>query len=128
MPDVDIIQRNGKDGKVMMDVKLCLEETGKRIMERRKKLGLTQEQLTERSEVTTQFVSYAESGKRAMRAENLMKIAAALEVSTDYLLTGDIIDKDKLLLSEKLGKLNPKEVRLIESIIDECIELYHRDA
>ena len=96
-------------------------------MERRKKLGLTQEQLAERSEVTTQFVSYAESGKRAMRAENLMKIAAALEVSTDYLLTGDIIDKDKLLLSEKLGKLNPKEVRLIESIIDECIELYHRD-
>ncbi len=111
-----------------MDVKLCMEEAGKRIMERRKKLGLTQEQLAERSEVTTQFVSYAESGKRAMRAENLMKIAAALEVSTDYLLTGDIIDKDKLLLSEKLGKLNPKEVRLIESIIDECIELYHRDA
>lgn len=111
----------------MMDVKLCMEEAGKRIMERRKKLGLTQEQLAERSEVTTQFVSYAESGKRAMRAENLMKIAAALEVSTDYLLTGDIIDKDKLLLSEKLGKLNPKEVRLIESIIDECIELYHRD-
>ena len=31
MPDVDIIQRNVKDGKVMMDVKLCLEETGKRI-------------------------------------------------------------------------------------------------
>ena len=112
----------------MMDVKLCMEEAGKRIMERRKKLGLTQEQLAERSEVTTQFVSYAESGKRAMRAENLMKIAAALEVSTDYLLTGDIIDKDKLLLSEKLGKLNPKEVRLIESIIDECIELYHMDA
>ena len=112
----------------MMDVKLCMEEAGKRIMERRKKLGLTQEQLAERSEVTTQFVSYAESGKRALRAENLMKIAAALEVSTDYLLTGDIIDKDKLLLSEKLGKLNPKEVRLIESIIDECIELYHRDA
>ncbi len=111
----------------MVDVKLCMEEVGKRVMERRKQLGLTQEQLAERSEVTTQFVSYAESGKRAMRAENLMKIAAALEVSTDYLLTGDIIDKDKLLLSEKLGRLNPKEVRLIESIIDECIELYHRD-
>lgn len=111
----------------MMDVKLCLEETGKRIMERRKKMGLTQEQLAERSEVTTQFVSYAESGKRAMRAENLMKIAAALEVSTDYLLTGDIIDKDKLLLSEKLDKLTPAEVRLVEDIIDECIVLYHRD-
>lgn len=112
----------------MMDVKLCMEEAGKRIMERRKKLGMTQEQLAEKSEVTTQFVSYAESGKRAMRAENLMRIAAALEVSTDYILTGDIIDKDKLLLSEKLDKLTPAEVRLVEGIIDECIVLYHRDA
>jgi len=105
-----------------------MEEAGKRIMERRKKLGMTQEQLAEKSEVTTQFVSYAESGKRAMRAENLMRIAAALEVSTDYILTGDIIDKDKLLLSEKLDKLTPAEVRLVEGIIDECIVLYHRDA
>ena len=120
MSDVDIIQRNGKDGKVMMDVNLCLEEAGKRIMERRKKMGLSQEQLAERSEVTTQFVSYAEAGKRGMRPENMMKIA-------DYLLTGDIIDKDKLLLSEKLDRLTPKEVRLIEGIIDECIALYHRD-
>lgn len=127
MFNVDIIQQNGKDGKIMMDINLCLQEAGKRIMERRKKLGLTQEQLAEKSEVTTQFVSYAESGKRGMRPENLMKIAAALEVSTDYLLTGDIIDKDKLLLSEKLGKLTSNEVRIIESIIDECITLYHRE-
>lgn len=128
MLNVDIIQQNGKDGKVMVDVNLCLEETGKRIMERRKKMGLTQEQLAEKSEVTTQFVSYAESGKRGMRPENLMKIALALGVSTDYLLTGDIIDKDKLLLSEKLDKLTPREIRIIEGIVDECISLYHKDA
>lgn len=113
--------------KRMMDVKLYLDEVGKRVMERRKKLGLTQEALAEMSDLTTQFVSYAESGKRAMRPENLMKIAAALGVSTDYLLTGDIIDKDKLLLSDKLDKLGAEEVRIVESIIDECIRLYHRD-
>ncbi len=109
----------------MLDVKLYLNEVGQRIMERRKKLGLTQEALAEQSDLTTQFVSYAESGKRAMRPENLMKIAAVLGVSTDYLLTGDIIDKDSLLLSEKLGKLTASEVRIIENIIDECISLYH---
>ena len=113
--------------KRRMDVKLYLDEVGKRVMERRKKLGLTQEALAEMSDLTTQFVSYAESGKRAMRPENLMKIAAALGVSTDYLLTGDIIDKDKLLLSEKLDRLSAAEVRIIENIIDECIGLYHRD-
>lgn len=111
----------------MLDVKLYLEEVGQRIMERRKKLGLTQEELAERSDLTTQFVSYAESGKRASRPENLMKIAAVLGVSTDYLLTGDIIDKDKLLLSDKLDKLTAAEVRIVENIIDECISLYHQD-
>ena len=79
------------------------------------------------SELTTQFVSYAESGKRGMRPENLMKVAAALGVSTDYLLTGDIIDKDKLLLSDKLDKLTPQQVRIVENIIDECIALYNKD-
>ena len=107
----------------MLDVKLYLNEVGQRIMERRKKLGLTQEALAEQSDLTTQFVSYAESGKRAMRPENLMKFAAVLGVSTDYLVTGDIIDKDSLLLSEKLGKLTASEVRIIENIIDECISL-----
>ena len=51
-------------------------------------------------------------------------MAEALGVSTDYLLTGDIIDKDKLLLSDKLDRLTPRQVRLVESIIDECILLY----
>ena len=70
----------------MAQKEICLLETGRRIMERRKKLGLTQEALAEKGEVTTQFVSYAESGKRAMRPENLMKISEALGVSADYLL------------------------------------------
>lgn len=125
MSCVDIIPQKG--GRIrMLDVKLYLQETGQRIMDRRKKLGLTQEALAEKSGVTTQFVSYAESGKRAMRPENLMRIAAALGVSTDYLLTGDIIDKDKLLLSEKLDKLAASEVRIVENIIDECISLFHK--
>ena len=110
-----------------MNVELYLKEMGERIMQRRKKLGLTQEALAELSELTIQFVSYAESGKRGMRPENLMKVAAALGVSTDYLLTGDIIDKDKLLLSEKLDKLTPQQVRIVENVVDECIALSSKD-
>ena len=109
---------------MQQDKDLCLEEVGRRIMERRKKMGLTQEALAEKSDVTTQFVSYAESGKRAMRPENLLKISAALGVSADYLLTGDMIDKDLLLLSDKLRKLTPAQVRIVENIIDECVELF----
>ena len=97
----------------MAQKEICLQETGRRIMERRKKLGLTQEALAEKGEVTTQFVSYAESGKRAMRPENLMKISEALGVSADYLLTGDVIDKDLFLISEKMRRLTPDQLRLV---------------
>ena len=61
--------------------------------------------------------------KRAPRPENLLKIARALNVSVDYLLTGDIIDKDLLLLSEKLNKLTPTQFRTVENIVNECISL-----
>ena len=108
----------------MQDKEIFLQEVGQRIIERRKKLGITQEALAEISDVTTQFVSYAESGKRAMRPENLLKIAKALGVSTDYLLTGDIVDKDLLLLSDKLSKLTPAQLRIIENIVDECNNLF----
>ena len=100
-----------------------LLEVGQRIIERRKTLGLTQEALAEKADVTTQFVSYAESGKRAMRPENLLKLSVALGVSADYLLTGEIIDKDLLILSEKLRSLTPSQLRIVEEIIDNCISL-----
>lgn len=112
---------------MMSDNELVLREIGQRITERRKKLGLTQEALAEKGDMTTQFVSYAESGKRAMRPENLLKISSALGVSADYILTGEIVDKDYLLLTEKLQKLTPSQLRTIESIIDECLNLYNAD-
>lgn len=111
----------------MLNVEMFLKDVGKRIMDRRKKLGLTQEALAERSDLTTQFVSYAESGKRGSRPENLVKIASALGTSIDYLLTGDIIDKDKLLLSDKMERLSDDEFKLVEGLVDQIIELYHND-
>ncbi len=111
----------------MKDAELCLAEIGKRIIARRRKLGMTQEDLAEKADVTSQCVSYAEAGKRAMRPENLLKISAALGVSADYLLTGEIIDKDQLILSDKLRKLTPQQVRIVESIIDECCALFAQE-
>lgn len=111
----------------MQDKNICLQEIGQRIIERRKKLGLTQEALAEKGDMTPQFVSYAETGKRAMRPENLLKISAALGVSADYLLTGETVDKDLLLLSEKMRKLTPSQLRTVENIIDECLVLFSQD-
>ncbi len=111
----------------MADVELQLIEIGNRIAERRKQMGLTQEALAEKGDMTTQFVSYAEAGKRAMRPEILLKLSSALNVSADYLLTGEIVDKDLLILSDKMRSLTPSQLRIIENVIDECNKLYHND-
>ena len=81
----------------MAEIDICLQDIGNRITELRKRLGWTQEELAEKADLTPQFVSYAEAGKRAMRPENLLKLSKALNVSADYLLTGEIVDKDLLI-------------------------------
>ena len=110
----------------MSNDELCLLQIGQRITKRRKKLGWTQEALAEKADLSPQFISYAESGKRAMRPENLLKISGALGLSADYLLTGEIVEKDMLLLSDKMSKLTPTQLRTIENIMDECIALNER--
>jgi len=65
-----------------------LKSMGQRMTERRKQLRLTQEEVAERTELTTQTISTAETGRKALRAGNIIKICAALDISPDYLLLG----------------------------------------
>lgn len=99
-----------------------LEDMGKRILERRKQLGLTQEELAEKAGVTSQMISTAELGKKAMRPENIIKLCSVLDISTDYLLLGKISSEDKSLLSDKISQLSPRQYRYLEDIINSFIE------
>jgi len=72
----------------MNDYSSFHEKMGKRIAQKRKELDLPQEELAERADISPQAMSTAERGIKALRPENLLKISKALNVSTDYLLTG----------------------------------------
>ncbi len=98
-------------------------EMGRRIMQRRKQMNLSQEELSEMADVSPQLMSTAERGAKAIRPENLLKISKALGVSADYLLSGEVIDRDFDNISAKLKNLSPEQIRRIERIIDECIGL-----
>ena len=98
-------------------------EMGKRIMQRRKQMNLSQEELSEMADVSPQLMSTAERGAKAIRPENLLKISKALGVSADYLLSGEIIDRDFDNISAKLKNLSLEQIKRIERIIDECIGL-----
>ncbi len=71
----------------MSDIKL-LKEMGERIHNRRKSIGLTQEELAEKIGVSTQMISNLELGKKAIRPENLVKLCRMLDISADYILIG----------------------------------------
>jgi transcriptional regulator with XRE-family HTH domain len=60
---------------------------GRRLKERREARGWTQEQLAERSKVPAAMISHFETGVRGTpSADNLVKLANALDVTIDYLL------------------------------------------
>ena len=98
-----------------------LNQIGQRIRKHRERSRLSQEQLAERADVSSQTISTAETGKKRLRVENIIKICEALEISPDYLLLGEISPQDLIILSEKLSQLTPGQYRHLENIIDSYI-------
>ncbi len=90
---------------------------GHRIMLRRKQLGYTQEQAAEKSDLSHQFFSTVETGRKNIRAESIIKVARALEVSTDYLLTGAVNQVDVNNITKSLSQLSGTELYCLEEII-----------
>ena len=66
------------------------ELLGKNIRRYRKQKNYTLEQLAEKLDVSTTFIGQIERAKGVPSLETLVKIANALEVSTDSLLFGDL--------------------------------------
>ena len=84
----------------------------------------TQSQIAEVLGTSQTMYARYERGANELPIHHLITLSKYYGVSTDYLLTGDIIDKDRLLLSEKMARLTAKQVRIVESVIDECIALF----
>lgn len=104
----------------MLNQKLI--EIGNRISKKRKQLNLTQEVLAEKMNVSVQMISNLERGNKSIKIENLLKLCEILNVSTDYILKGELIDSDKEEAFTKLLKLNKQDYKMIEMLIDFCID------
>lgn len=98
-----------------------LSEMGQRLLARRKQLRLTQEEVAEQADLTTQTISTAETGRKALRPENMVKLCCALEISADYLLFGEVSSGDHSILSSRVSQLSPEQYRHLEDIIDSYI-------
>ncbi len=95
-----------------------LQEMGLRISKRRKELNYTQEQVAEQMNVSIQMISNLELGKKAIRPENLVKLCHVLDISADYILTGQKTPMDVQAIAVKLSSLSNDDIQMIESLID----------
>jgi transcriptional regulator with XRE-family HTH domain len=65
-----------------------LEAFGKKIADLRRKRGLTQEELAEKTNLAARTIASIEQGQRWARLSTLHKLAKGLGVTTDELLKG----------------------------------------
>lgn len=93
------------------------QQIGKRIMERRKELGLTQEEAAARAGLSHQFFACVERGIKGMGAESIIKICQALEISADYLLTGKITVDKTCHFQSLISQLNETQRNAAKEII-----------
>lgn len=95
-----------------------LKAMGQRITARRKALGMTQEELAEKLDVSSQMISNLELEKKAIRPENLAKVCRVLGLSADFILTGSTPSTQLDALTEKLISLGQQELDLIDQLVD----------
>lgn len=99
-----------------METNTTPAEIGKRIFARRRQLGITQEALADAVETTPQIISNYERGERELKAGAIVRIAAALHVSVDFLLAGT--ESVGIQLSESLGTQQKQQLRdIIEKFL-----------
>ena len=92
---------------------------GKRIQKARNALGLTQEALSEKIGVSTNYLSKVEGGHERPNLELLGKISAAADISLSELLTGVVEERQYLHkdIAGILASCSPEKIRLIYEVI-----------
>ena len=94
---------------------------GVRIREQRKQLGMSQEQLAEKVNITSVYLSEIERGRKMPSVATLIRIVNKLEISADLLLR-DTVDAAKPYvlneLAESMQDLTPAQLKLMRGIVD----------
>ncbi len=93
---------------------------GKRLAERRKSAGLTQEQLAEMAELTNNYISNIENGRSVPSVETLVDLCEALRTTPDAILSGVSLTSPEYMrdeIQQQLDRCLPHERRLISGFI-----------
>lgn len=102
------------------------EFVGKRITDTRKIRGYSREKLAEKADVSVQFLADIEKGRKSMTVTTLRRIAAALSVTTDYIVNGsDTSENDRI--NAMLASLGPYHREQAEKLLTVFVETIGRE-
>ena len=98
----------------MIDYKII----GKRVQKARNAAGLTQEALSEKIGISTNYLSKVEGGHEKPNLELLGKISVSADISLTELLTGIVEERQYLHkdFADILDSCSPEKARLIRDI------------
>ena len=98
-----------------------MNRIGKRIQRCREERGMKQEELAERTGLSSSYMSAIERGVKVPRLETFVRIANALEVTSDMLLA-DVLDRGAEIKASAfvdiMKELEPKEQDRIFHVIE----------
>ena len=98
------------------------KEIGVRIREARIKRKMSQQELAAAANVSLPHISEIELGKSLMRLSTFIRIAEALQVSTDYLIRADVPEVNAIYqkeFQEMVSDCTPSEIDSFFKIIRE---------
>lgn len=105
-----------------MEQEALLRTIGQNVFRIRKEAGLTQDQLAERTGLTTGTISKIERGSMAVMTVTLYNIAQALHVTCDALLYPPTPDNSLRGITHLLAGLPGEFLDDMEHIIRYCVE------
>ena len=114
----------------MRDNSLLHKQIGMRIRETRQQKQMSQADLAERAHINLSHISDIVLGKKEMRLSTFVRIAEALQVSSDLLLRLDIPEVNAIQsneLAQILGDCTPGERESILKIVQELKISFHQN-
>lgn len=94
------------------------QEMGERIYQRRKELGLTQEKLAEKADISPSYFGQIERGDNKCSLATIVNIATALELNLDTLVRGIDEQNTDTALLEILDTIPGQDKKMFVKICD----------
>ena len=96
---------------------------GQRIAKRRLQMGLKQNTLAERLDISNNYLSSIERGKEKPSLETIVRICIELQVTPDYLLMGNMYSNNvPQNIVDGLRLCTKEDLSLLSILIDHLVE------